>query len=427
MMKSGVWTHEDEATQVRVMERPSVELTSDLRNEVWVAPGNGGSDKGIGTFSRPFRVSTPEAFDKLLLKHPRRENVEGVPGVRFRLTAGVFRTRGTWAYEETQYAMLRGSDELVGDGSRRTELVLSVPVLETQGMRRPDANILWVGSPYHGDQVGGNRVQGLKLASEHLLTTNGLRIHAPMTWVEDVAVTGAHGSYLPVDGPSGEIPYEAFGISFGQGGTGDVVRCRVIQRAAGSYLSAFSANAGRSRFSECVAEGNWSGVGHAAFTIYQTTTVERCVASGYAYGIYNDTDSVLGCRVQDCEMVVSYAAVSIVAEPGRIKRGVRVSGCNFAFLPPTENSTQPFIALQLRGKEGVFRHIVVDWCTFETPSKGDRFYIVSTDAKDIEGSRIERVTVPDTVICHVPDGVSIGGKAWEKSSGYPAEIKWEVA
>lgn len=393
MMKAGVWTYEDEATRVRVAPETAVELTSDTRNEVWIAPYNGGADPGIGTYSRPYRVGTADDFDSLLKNARRKSVADGEPGVRFRLTAGRFMTRGTWAYEEEDYAMLRGADELMGDGSNRTELALVNPVLETGGRRRPDANILWVGSPYRAD-TQGNRVQGIKLSSAHVLTTNGLRVHGAGALVEDVLVTGADGSYIPVAGPSGEIPYEAFGISFGPGGTGDVVRCRVVQRRPGSYLSAFSANVGRSRFADCSAEGMWEGPAHAAFTIYRTTTVEGCRAYGFAYGVYNDTDNVLGCRVGRCDMQVSYAAVSLVATGGEVKRGVRVSECNFAFLPTAANSTTPFVGLQLRGVGGAFKNIAVVDCTFETPSKGRKFYAASTDAVEVEAVEMERNVFP---------------------------------
>lgn len=415
-MKTGIWTHES-GDQWALERLPKIEVGADFTNEIWITPDSGGQDKGIGTHSRPFRVRTPDDFDVILSTSKRKTTTGGLPGTRFRLTSGQFLTRGAWAYAAQGYAMLRGADELVGDGSRRTALQVDSPILETDGKARPEAHILTVGSLYRSD-THSNRVSGLSLQSAHRLTTAGLRVYAPDVDVRDVRVTGAHGSGEPVAGPSGTIPYEGFGISFGGNGSGEVQDCIVTQRFANSYLSAFSGGTGRVVFRNCYALGMWDAPGYAAFTIYRDTIVENCRCKGFKYAVYNDTADMIGSEVTDCRFEVSYSGVSLVAKPQTVKRELRVTDCQFRYVPEP-GQTAPCIGLQMVGKQATFRAIEVRGCRFITQSKGQAFYLLSSDATDAEFVEIFDPVCPDGAIVSAPyhDATIAAARDWSGRSG----------
>lgn len=349
---------------------------------VWLCPGTGNGD---GSASRPFRVQSPDDFDNLI-KGYHGDNHKG--SVAFRLMPGWYHTRGCWNHHG--YATLWSGDALLGEAG--VDIIIKDPVTQTDGKERPDVHILSAGSPYiyaNRCRVEGVAIWGANIRPG-LFVTSGLRCYGSYHKVSSVRVFNVYGSYEPVQTASGNIPLEAFGISFDGGGVVD--DCCVDASQPKAYVSAFSGAKGGVSFRNCDAIGENQ---HAAFTIYSNCSVINSNAVGFAYGIYNDSEVVKNALVTGGTFECGRVGIGVVSVNRDYKSGIYVRDADFRSLD---------VLLELIGKDGMFDDILLDSCRYEYGKTG-KATLFSADAKDVSLVRFRNCVVPDQLRVNNPNKV----------------------
>lgn len=342
-------------------------------NEVWMAEGRSDGPPRRGTWSDPHLVADANGFDRIFRSHYQRPTC-------FRLHPGTYFTRGPWAFPGQNYVHFGGGSSLLGSGSAVTRLVLTDPVLETNGTPRPDTSVMWIGKPYGTDC--NLRVEGITLHANagtlgSLVYPDGIRIFGSEVVLRDVVVTGLRGRYPDPANPN-DPGFEAFGFLLNNvpvAGSSDggalIEDCAVRDCVPGTYVNAFSVgyvgsppDLRRSLVQRCHAQLGRDN--HAAFTVCRSTTVRDCTASGVRNGIYNDTGEVEGLLVDGCDIQTHYAAVYFVGMQAIApKRNARIINSAFNYQPITN---LPGIGVALIDQAGAaFENVVVEGCTFQTP------------------------------------------------------------
>ncbi|TXH46075.1 MAG: hypothetical protein E6Q97_30335 [Desulfurellales bacterium] len=374
---------------------------TDYDREVWIVPGNGSANKGIGTQCNPLRVTTPQDFDDVF----RKKHAAHRP-TAYRLMPGTYFTQGCWAHPK--FATLFSGDALIG--TTGVNIYLSSPVTVTNGTKRPDLHVIGAGSPFEAGaecRIENVSILGLDYESEadDRFVTSGLRCYGQNCLVRNVEVNGLRGSYDPVQTVSGKIALEAFGISFETGQGCRAIDCRVDAHSEqNDYVSAFSAAPclfDGVVFDRCAARGAYQ---HAAFTVYANTVLRNCRSGGFAYGIYNDTGTIFDVSVDGGFFECNRVGLGLVATfPAGAKRSVWVNGARFMF--PKWQS--PPVGIELIAKPNVpdleFSDIAVTRCLFESES---RFTLVSTDApaRLLKLIRVSDSIVPLDTRLNAPEG-----------------------
>ncbi|MBL9136860.1 MAG: hypothetical protein JNK85_13390 [Verrucomicrobiales bacterium] len=343
-------------------------------NTLWLAPSEPGTHAGgSGTFSDPVRITSAEDFDAAITRTEIKH---------LRLHAGVYLTRGNWAWP--RQCILPNGGSLIGAGVGRTIIRLAESAAFTgTGGTHLDVNVLWLGVPDENNggwtvsdlTIDGNHSQVIKNSRQSV--RSGLRIHGNAAHIARVEVVGLRGRY-EVD-PITKINYEAFGISTinapagpwkGPDGGTVIEDCVVRDCCPKSYCSAISV--GYRIFHRPVIPSivqrcrvpqfteNWF-----AYAACDATTFRDCYASGCYFAFFNDTDGVDGWLIDGCETYTSRAGVSISAVEGAAGHGrkchVRVINSTFGWIH--ETGQDKFVALLWDRKKDVAD--LAEWNDFE--------------------------------------------------------------
>lgn len=388
---------------------PGESLTTPPVHEIWLAPRESHPvNSGKGTSDHPLRVAGPDEFDAVF-----RRPIS-VPTSYF-LAPGHYATRGSWAFPSQGYAALGDGCRLVGSGSKHTQLALVDPVLETNGVKRRDTNILWAGPAYRhsrGLVVDGIWLNGNLSRQACDTVVGGLYIWGSEATVRDVKVTGLRGDYL--------AGMEVFGIATINAGDqpaavvgGSTIEwCDVMDVAPGAYVSGISVGyRPRPRQMNVLPSVVWQcevlGVAdnHFAYAACHATRFEDCASSGTRYAFYNDTDGVDRLEIVYCRSRVSYAALYLVAEEiGAEKSNVLVQRCEFEFLPLDTASMIGLGVLDRRAVRNQWpaRGIRVEDTSFQL-ERSNPFVLLSTDADDLGPVEFRRCSFPGgSLLVHSP-------------------------
>lgn len=161
-----------------------------------------------------------------------------------------------------------------------------------------------------------------------------------------------------------------------------------------SYLSAFSGSSGGVSFRDCEAFGESQ---HAAFTLYSGCVVDSCEAKGFAYGIYNDSETVCNARVTGSSFDCDRVGVGLVADKAQAKASITIRDANFI---------TPSLLLELINRGGAFYDILVDSCRFWA-SENEKRTLFSTNGTP-DNTRLVRFrncVVPDLLRINNPNKV----------------------
>lgn len=190
------------------------------------------------------------------------------------------------------------------------------------GVTRPDRdlNVLWCGD---GVEIEGCTIDG---AEEQFRDpewyVSGIRKHGNIT-LRGVRITGLRGSWDAKGTLHKEI--EVFALS----GGGDVARSRlenviVDGCAPSSYVSGLFLGGQPEQHGRGIVTGCTVDVGRDnqfAFSAQCCVTFRDCQGSGGKYAFYNDTGPTYDVALLDCELVGSWAGISLVSQrPDDIRR-----------------------------------------------------------------------------------------------------------
>lgn len=314
--------------------------------------------------------------------------------VTFRLTSGIFFTRGTWAFARRRYATLATGQRLIGSGSALTFIRLKDSVLQTDGNDRKDTNLFWCGAMQNtglcGCHVEGVTLEGMLLGKPDDLLVGGLYAWGYDFTARDVVVTGLRGSY--------EKKHEVFGIGCDSAGWVTLDRCRVEDVEPASYVSGISVGCSQygnrvrpNTVRDCsvdLGSGNWFALSAA-----RETWVRGFCGIGSKYGFYNDTDILFGVYVSDSVFRAEATAISlVVTNPGWPKVEIRFTNCQFGLLPGVGD----LIGLELHDKANGpgtrFHDIILRDCEFDASPQ--QFYLATTNANELSNVSLLRTRAP---------------------------------
>jgi len=295
-----------------------------------------------GSPNNPFRASTtdPDSFDRIFAAH--REPTA------FILWPGVYQTRGAWAFDEHDYAMLGPNSSLVGvGGSSVTKIKLAEDYTNTvNGHQALYLETIITGGP---NAVGSEAaaVTGITIdASTARLPVIGLHVFSSGARIADVRVHGIKGVWGG---------YEGFGIlvndgkgSRGGGSTVNDCSVSVAQTpdtyVTGIYLGSLAVRGQPNSIVSCyvTAPVNQNRRAHSAYAANENTLVTNCVGNGFERFIFSDTSNAGDLEITGCRGDFAYCAVDYPCNPSEgnpitYRRRIRVANCTFTNNHPTSD------------------------------------------------------------------------------------------
>lgn len=262
------------------------------------------------------------------------------PGGSFVLGAGIYETRGAWAFDhdEWRWMMAAGGASLHGRGARATGIRVVNPELSVLGRPATYLHALTVGSRDAG-------ASGIRLSGFTLEAPSGWPCKAIQVWGSDVKIDG-----VVVDGLSGDrsvLEGEGFGILVngapGNAFDGDVhVSDCVVRVVPSSYTCGIyvgiPTSGGRdhlpSTVSHCrvLCSSTPRSRAHCAFGLQGNQTLEHCEAHGCERAIFSDTGS--GAHATVTDFLASGCSIGMelrASDPSWYRRDVLVQHSQFVF------------------------------------------------------------------------------------------------
>lgn len=345
------------------------------KHEIWITSEKRTKKNPTGSQFDPYPVTTRDGFDGIMNKAIARRQ-------ELHLHPGDYRTRGSWAINQTGPLMLYGHGRTI----HRPTITLFVEpeempeaIYDGTRIRRPDVSIIST-NPL-GEASNVENVVLYANVSEDILVTGGINCEGPLI-ARNVHVGSIRGMWARH--PKTGLSYEAFGIrSFGTQGGSHVENCTVYMRpdSYGNGITighvpnyAGTTQPDPSSVVGCYVSG--SSLGHCGYTISSNTRVVDCAASNVIHCIYQDTGGAQNCTVENFLGRCHWAFLRLHSHnPNEHFRGIKVRNATVSFDLAGTNKDCIALALTHTGQPAQFDDIDVDVRPLNTPGN---YYAMST-------------------------------------------------
>jgi hypothetical protein len=370
-----------------------------------------GDGIGYGTSTSPLRIANASEFDDIFKKY--RDDT------RFILHPGTYYTRGAWAFDGLDYCNLGAGCELIGAGSKVTEIRLAADFEDTVGGQPAT----YIETFIAGSRSGASayvRVEGVSFVCDCGLPSSGLHTYSTSAQIKDVAVRGIGGDWNTM--------IEAFGILCNKAPLSPVHgNCRIdgceVSSEGGNYATCIylgiTSSTGvimGSAIVDCVVTSPEAAGApkqtHAAYSANEKTVIQGCRSSGTDRFFFCDTGPVRDVQIIGCQAEFRYCCVDAPAPSAGFDRArIQISDCIFRTVNPTTNHSI-LVLLQDKSEETggapvYLGDVIVRDCIWTaaavTPPATLDLYAVSIKGTQTEDIKIRGCILPDG--CFTTQGV----------------------